>query len=226
MSFKEFRYLEKYIGKYRVRAPLDEDTQNFPLTEDGFLDPSFDDLYIRCKRGGRIVHSYRRLTGDAILAWYYEGAKKGNRVVAEIREKYSEKELWLEVDDECGSDFLMYFKDSDFSKIAPFLKPETYGASIRPYSKKNVPKANNIPEEDLERLRAITNKLGTRKMIFIKQCVEEFDDLIPVNKGKKYNPTRERAKSGLRGKEFIYAIGLWEEFLQFCEQKAKEINGV
>ena len=48
---EHFRYLEKYVGKYCVRAELDPDTNDFPRDSNGKIYESFEDLYIPCTKG-------------------------------------------------------------------------------------------------------------------------------------------------------------------------------
>ena len=53
-----YRYLLKYVGTYRVLAEYDVELKDFPRDETGTIDPSFEDLYIPCRRGV-IKHSYK-----------------------------------------------------------------------------------------------------------------------------------------------------------------------
>ena len=41
-----YRYLEKFIGTYRVMAEYDLQTNDFPRDEEGNIDKSFEDLYM------------------------------------------------------------------------------------------------------------------------------------------------------------------------------------
>lgn len=40
----------KYKGKYRLKANLDILTNDFPRNKDGNIDPTYDDIYIKCKQ--------------------------------------------------------------------------------------------------------------------------------------------------------------------------------
>ena len=54
-----YRYLEKFIGTYRVMAEYDLQTNDFPRDEEGNIDKSFEDLYIPCSRGKSVIkHTY------------------------------------------------------------------------------------------------------------------------------------------------------------------------
>jgi len=48
MDNKMFRYLLKYVGTYRVKSYYDLDTLDFPRDAYGNINPTFDDLYIKC----------------------------------------------------------------------------------------------------------------------------------------------------------------------------------
>ena len=38
----------KYKGTYRLKAAIDQSTNDYPRDDSGGIDPSFDDIYIKC----------------------------------------------------------------------------------------------------------------------------------------------------------------------------------
>ena len=46
----------KYKGKYRIKPNLDKVTNDFPRTDDECIDPSYDDIYIKCANDSQIYH--------------------------------------------------------------------------------------------------------------------------------------------------------------------------
>ena len=41
----------KYKGTYRLKAEIDQSTNDYPRDDSGGIDPSFDDIYIKCYGG-------------------------------------------------------------------------------------------------------------------------------------------------------------------------------
>ena len=62
-------YLKKYVGTYRVKAEYDVATNDFPRNEDGSIDSTFEDIYIDCANGCKIMH-YESRGSMALLQAY------------------------------------------------------------------------------------------------------------------------------------------------------------
>ena len=97
---EHFRYLEKYVGKYCVRAELDPDTNDFPKDSNGKIYESFEDLYIPCAKG-IIKHTYEN---DLLALYILEKPKTKKR----NKKKFNEEDNWKRK--ECfGVDTLLFF---------------------------------------------------------------------------------------------------------------------
>jgi len=133
MSTDMFRYLEKYVGKYRVLPHLDIQTHDFPRDEKGKIDESFEDLYIPCGSKIEIRHTYE----PNILAFVIEdkATSVADNNIKKIHAKYPEVTLTL---DRVGRDAFVYFKADDIDKVAEVLKARTSGARIKWQSKRNL----------------------------------------------------------------------------------------
>ena len=220
---KMFRYLETYVGKYRVLAPYDIVTEDFPRNEEGGIDESFDDLYIPCSKGEIRASYYSDSdSSDCVLVWYTESAQQGRNIYKELRVKYPK--IWLKEDDCDSNDYFIYFNAENINKIATIVKPRTSGAKIKPYSEKNLPKPlYQIPEADEASFNEIIKDLGkTERMHFVRKCCAEFDTVIQKKKGKKFDIAKERRETRLKPKAFISYLGLWDEFLKFTKKYYKE----
>jgi len=222
---KLFRYLEKYTGTYRVLSRYDEDLEDFPRDENGDIDPSFDELYLKCSKG-EVRSSYMTIEGkDVILCWYSDSGERGRNVYKAIKEKYPK--IWLEVDD-CGTfDYYLYFEEKDLDKVMKFFGPQTSGAKIKWYSDKNLPKpVYEIPESDAAKYDKIMAKLDkTQKMQFSRACCSAFDEELTKKfstKRKPYDPAQERKETRMKPKVFIHYKGMWNEFLAFAKEFYKE----
>ena len=211
------RYLQKFVGEYRVKACYDLDTNDYPRLEDGTLDPSFDDLYIPCKANCVIRHAYQ----DNLDA-YIPSLKRGNNLIKNIRAKYGENIIY-DVD-ETSEEIVFYFKANDIEKIAEFMQPMTNGKDTSPFSKKNLPKAKyTIPEKDLEKYKEIIKDIPKTESLRISRISDKFDAIIQKKMGKKYDVKVERKKAMLKQKEFVHKIGLWSDYIEFMQKHIKEI---
>lgn len=130
-----FRYLEKYTGKYRVLPLLDLETNDFPRDGDGEIDEDYDDLYIPCKGGIQIRHTYIK---DTLAIFILDKADSAaTKIIDKIHEKYSNVNLDL---NRVGRDAFIYFSVNDMDKIAEVLGARTSGARIKWYAKSNIKK--------------------------------------------------------------------------------------
>ena len=208
-----FRYLEKYTGTYRVLGYLDVNTNDFPRTDNGDIDPSYEDLYIPCSRGKSVIkHTYEK---DILVICFYGKNATAKNVYKELKDKY--KKIYLKYED-CGEDGLIYFKADDIKKIATIVRPKTSGASIKWNSNKNLPKVSyDIPKEDNDKLVTITKDLSRpQKMRFGKTV----SSLFLTSKNLK----EEQKQSRLTPKQFIHSKGLWEEYIKLAKKEVKNVN--
>lgn len=211
-----FRYLEKYVGTYRVVAEYDQELGDFPRNETGGVDPSFDDLYIPCKKGV-IRHTYK----PKVLVWMCDSLGKGRNVKKEIDAKYGAKFPYTY--EETSEEVLIYFEDDYIRKIATIVTPKTSGKDIKPYSNRNLPKAlYEIPKEDAEKLERLVHHMDhVEKMQFLKKCIKDFDKAILKEKGKKFDITKDRKEVKLRPKTYIHYLGMWNQFIEFVKKRVK-----
>ena len=216
-----FRYLEKFVGTYRVLPQL-TDEGDVPREPDGSINKTFEDLYIPCQRG-EIRHTYR----PGILVWVcLDRIGQGRGVYRAIVEKYPKLELEYE---EVGDDVLIYFNENDIKKIATIVKPRTAGAKIQPFAKRNLSKnalaEYKIPDEDnLKLTKALVPLEQAQKMVLSKKWIKDFDTVIVKKKGKNYDVIKERDESGLKPKMFIHSIGLWDDYIKFINKEIKKLN--
>lgn len=212
---KMYRYLLKYVGTYRVKAEYDQITKDFPRTEDGDIDKSFEDLYIPCVKG-IIKHTY--LGEDILQCCFYNKIKTAINIYDRIFKKYPDIEIELEDD---SPDGIIYFHAKDLKKIATIIKPQTSGKGINPFSKKNLPKSEyEIPNKDLNQLLKLTKHLTkAESMHFFRAVNSEF--LSQMSTPKK-NYIVKFKSCNMTPREFIHSQGLWEEYLKYIETKLNQ----
>lgn len=121
-----FRYLLKYVGKYKVDCYKDLKTKDIPKDINGNIDEDFDDLFIPCKKGV-IKHTYK----SGILFWYCNKVATVTSVEKAIKKKYPK--VWIEVEYFDGEGRI-YFKDEDLvDKLSTIFKPEKSKERIGPF---------------------------------------------------------------------------------------------
>jgi len=209
-----FRYLEKYIGKYRVMAHPDVDTNKFPTDE------SYEDFYIPCSRGCVIKSTY---VGDDILALcFYESCSTAKNVSAELKKLNVEHEK--DISDYCV-DAHIYFKAKDLDTVAKVVKAKTNGKQIHPLSSRNLKKSKSstfkIPEDELNKLYEHTKSMTrTEKLHFFKKINKAYIDKL--SKKTKEDHKEKMKFDGLGTKEYIYNTGHWEDYVKFVNKEIKK----
>lgn len=121
-----YRYLLKYVGKYKVECYKDLATKDIPRNKDGSIKDGFDDLYIPCKKGV-IKHTYK----SGILVWYCDKISSVTSTEKLIKKKYPKIKIETEYSDAEG---MIYFKDEDFVDVlSTIFKPEKSKEKIGPF---------------------------------------------------------------------------------------------
>ena len=228
-------YLMRYKGIYRLKAHVDQSTNDFPRDLNGVIDS--DDIYIKCTFNSQI-YSY----GRGILVAYIPSIGRGHNILKALGErlcgfdistiKIDYKPLYdallsegtikniMENDEEI--EFRFHAKNIDL--IAEYLKPLTAGASISPFSTKNLPKSDyTIPVDELSLYKDLTDGIPKEDLILISQITRRFIN-EKIAKSKQYrskNIRSEMRKLMLKGKEFIHYSGFWNEYIEYLK---KELN--
>lgn len=229
------KYLMKYKGKYRIKPNLDLELNDVPRDEDGNIDNSYDDIYIKCANGAQIYHF-----GGSILVSYIPSIGRGHNILIAIA-----KELKLIEEDSNMRDYeTLYsilnkdktvfdirendeeiefkFNAKNIELIAKYLKPQTSGADISPFSSKNLPKASYvIPTDDLEEYKKITDSVPKENKLMIGHITKEFMSNI-LSKDKLYRTVSMKVhmkQKMLRNKEYIHSMGYWDRYIKYLEKE-------
>lgn len=114
-------------------------------------------------------------------------------------------------------------KDDDFEKIVHILKPQESGAKISPFSTKNLPKDKgfSIPDDEMAKYKKITENVGKENALKLAQVIRTFTKDIVLEDGTDVK--KDMKMKGLTGKEYIYAINKWDEFLKFLSKESKNL---
>ena len=235
------RYLQRYVGTYRVLAEYDKATNDFPRIPEGcnkgMLDPSFDDLFITCRAKGRIYH-----VGGSNLQYYCPSLGRGHNIVkriytdiiGEIKEPFDYESLYNELTkdgliydiEDTDSEVLFKFKAKNIDIIAKYVEPKTSGASINPFSRKNLHREKYvIPSEDLALYKEITAVIPKEGMRVYIDMNKAFLDSIKGKKHKDNDIKKDMQKSGLKVREYIHKINKWNEYMTFIKNYLDGVYG-
>lgn len=248
------RYLQrKYVGVYRVKAEYDIDTKDFPRTEDGALDPDFDDLYIDCANNIKIKHG----VGN-VLSCYIPTKARGMNILKKIyqekvsqtfpEEKTSDEKRYLEnmcrelVEKEVlvsaeVLDFEVYFefKTDIMDYIAKLVGAKTNGSKISPFSSKNLPREPyKIPEKDIKLYKEALKDFPKVTRDMGKGPIEVPDGLLikqingqfdEVIAASGIDVSKDRRAKGLKPKEYYHSLGneTWQRYCEFLKEEGGKV---
>lgn len=234
------RYLlDQYVGKYRVKADYDLNTNDFIRDKDGTISSDYSDFYIDCFNNAQIRHvcpePYKR---NHELMYLIFNPNKGRNLLVKILEDYDKHfnsegmskeklekyckhiDLFTSLEFTDGELYFTFTPDK-MEYLKKFLKPKTNGASISPLSPRNLPKVQSIiPQEENERYSKLFTNISIEKLELaqtIKKLNSEFKQTLP----KSYESDMKKAR--MKFKDYIYNKGLWEKYLKFIETSLKEV---
>lgn len=231
------KYLMKYKGTYRIKPNLDLVLNDVPRDEHGAIDPSYDDIYIKCANGAQIYHY-----GRSTLCAYIPSLGRGHNVLIAIAKQLKlidelENRDYKALYDVLTKDGTVFdilendqeiefkFNAKNIDLIASFLNPRTAGADISPFSSRNLPKNSyTIPKDNLEEYLKITDAVPKEDKLQIGLITKRFIKDI-LSKNKLYKSTDIKAdmrQKCLKGKEYIHSMGYWDKYLTYLKKELKK----
>jgi hypothetical protein len=219
------QYLMKYKGTYRILPELDIEFHDIPRDLQGNIDSSYDDLYISCRYGNKI-YAYGHKNGNSkvmLLVAYIPSKGRGRNIKKQLDEMKFEYTDYNETDSEVE----FHFKAKDIDTIAKLLYAKTAGASISPFSKRNLPKAKNveITTEKIERYKTIIGRVEQGDLLIIYRITNEFlskkldKKYKAIDKTFDYKLDMKRLCMTRLSKEYIDKKGMFEEYLNYLENE-------
>lgn len=204
-----------YKSIYRIMPVIDKSTNDFARDCTGKIDK--DNVYIACYYDIKIWHY-----GGSKLIAYIPSLQRGHNIIKSL------KKAGVNVFDCDDSDEEVIFKfdASDIETVTSFIKPKTSGAGISPFSSKNLPKANvDIPENEMAKYKSLISKLDNPLAIrgfntsFLNNVLAK--KLRPKGKRKPfdYKSDQKAMKLSHDVKGYIYAKGMFDDYLDYLEKK-------
>ena len=202
--------IDKFKGQYRIKVPYNQWTNDFTRKLNGNLEDI--DCYIDCQYGNKVFHENR----DILLA-YIPSIVRGHNIIKAISNTNSSIIFDIEEND---SEILFKFKYVDSDKIIPLLKPKISGSNISPFSSKNLPKNKEfkIPNEDLSEYKKIVAKIPQESILTLTHSTNNFIKTLATKNNPIENIKADMKLKELRGKEYIYSIGKWNEYITYLKE--------
>lgn len=207
------------------------DTNDFPRTDEGSIDPSFDDLYIKCSFGNQIYYYGKgNHRGEYTLVAYIPSLIRRRNIINAIGQIDESIIMHIEKTD---SEVLFRFDVKHLDVVAELLKAHknrinkdgTY-KYISPYSTKNLPKTPyKIPDEELFVYRKLTISLKREDVYKLAHITTKFlKEKMCSRKFAIQDLKAEQKKMGLKGKNYIHTKGLWNDYCRYIENELRREN--
>ena len=148
---------------------------------------------------------------------YIPSIGRGNNIIKAIYE--IDPSIIFDIE-KTDSEILFKFKYANSDKIIPLLKPKTSGSNISPFSSKNLPKNKDykIPDEELKSYKNIVAKIPQEGILILTHSTNYFIKSLDTKKNPIENIKADMKLTGLKGKEYIYSIGKWAEYISYLKE--------
>ena len=215
-------YMMKFKGKYRLLPELTTDTNDFPRTKDGSIDPDTE-IYIACQYGMKITYWGLNESRRGVLTAYIPSKTRGRNICKALKKQGVSYFDYDETDEEVLFNFLA----SDIEPVAKIMKARTSGVDISPFSIKNLPKNKSvvIPDEEITRYKEISCKVEKKDMRLFKTLNDKFLESMQRkirkntdNKQFDVKQDMKKEKLGRQVKEYIFLRGFWDEYLKYLDK--------
>lgn len=204
--------IQKFKGVYRLKAPYDIMTNDFPRKLNGTYEDV--DVYISCQFGNKVFHY-----GRDILQAYIPSLGRGHNIIKAIQQ--IDPNIIFDIE-ESDSEVIFKFKYVNSDKIIPLLKPRTSGANISPFSSRNLPKCTYIiPDKDLDMYKEIVSKIPPERILTLTHSTNKYIKSLATKRNPIENIKADMKKKCLKQKEYIHSIGKWDEYIKFLKEEMK-----
>ena len=245
--------INKFKGKYRLKAPYDLSTNQFPRDLKNVY--SDLDIYIDCQnniqifyfghskleviipslgRGHNIIKAiYSDFICDINTSKYAETNERVNKdgelitqIIINYDELYRDPELNKLIMDIGENDEEVYFKfKADLmEQFEKYFKPKTSAADRSPFSSRNLPKSNyEIPEDDLLIYKEISSKLPKEDVLKLGHLTTSYIKTLANRKNKIEDIKDDMKRKCMKSQQYIHSIGRWSDYLKYLEKEIGEL---
>ena len=132
--------LNKYVGRFRVLAEFDRETNDWIKDEEGNIDNSFDDFYIPFKNGHGRIEDFDDDTLIINIWDLDEGKDILERIKSDYHTKNPVKKGIVKKVVKTDAEILLYIEDEKLDEFLKYFELEKKGKSVEPFSMKNLEK--------------------------------------------------------------------------------------
>lgn len=218
--------VNKFKGMYRVLAHYDMSTNDFIRDHDGNLDSDFADFYLKGRGGIEIKHGYgselacyvpKLQLGNNILKSYYKktigdyGKKSVETIASELIKKGYANDV-----DILSAEVFFTFDAKYLDILAPIVRLKTAGATISPFSTRNLPKAPyTIPKKDMDKYKKAKGELSGLEIARLNEqfIANNFDSNFKANLKKEM----------LKPLQYFHKEERWEDYCKFIRNNNNTI---
>ena len=246
--------IDKYKDKYRLLTEYDKSTNQFPRKLNGtfeesdvyikckndikihYYGKSILEVYIpSVQRGMGIVRTIYRdyINKDNTETTVTTMIRDGKEVTRESVKIKDDELFQTDIKDNdfisnliiLDGELLFRFHNKHMEKFEKYFSPSTSGASISPFSSKNLPKNKDyvIPEEDLKMYKDITSSIPKEKMVVVAHITKNFIKSLATKKNPYEKINDDMALKMLKSKEYLHSIGKWGPYIKYL---AKEVENI
>ena len=202
--------LSHYKGIYRLKTEYEKNNNLFPREANGQL--ADNDIYIDCYNRIQIFSF-----GHGILECYVPSLGRGHNIVKAIQSDFGE-DIIFHIE-ETDSEILFRFHAKNMKKLEKYLKPKTSGASISPFSTRNLPKNKEykIPDEEFAMYKNNVAKIPKERILSLTHMTNYYLKSLVTKKNSWEDIKADMALKGLKSKEYIHSIGKWNDYITYLE---------
>lgn len=209
--------IDKYKGKYKLLAPFDKRTNQFPRKLNGTFEDI--DVYIACKKDIQIYYY-----GKSILDVYVPSKLKGKNIIKQIESEFGKTILFdiYYTDEEC----CFKFKAKYMEQLEKYLQPKTISCQRSPFSSKNLPqnKDYKIPDEDFIKYKNIIDFIPQKRVLELTHITSRYLKSL-VSKTNSWNEIKaDMSQKMLKGKEYIHSIGKWDDYIEYLKTNLESMD--
>ena len=149
---------------------------------------------------------------------YCPSKQRGRNIISEIQEQFGDGIISDTTEND--KEIIFRFKNSDMDKIENVVKIKTSGASISPFSQKNLPKSDyKISDDKLDRYKNIIENKQEIDKLSIGHMMKKYLQSLANKKRPYEHIIKDMKMNCMNYKQYIDYIGKWDDFLEYLKKE-------
>ena len=151
---------------------------------------------------------------------YIPSIGRGHNIIKAIQKELGDDVIYNI--EETDSEIMFRFNSKHMDELEKYLKPKTSGASISPFSSRNLPKSDyKIPDEEFVVYKEIVAKIPRERIIDITHTSNNYLKSLATKRNTWEDIKADMAKKCLKTKEYIHSIGKWNDYINYLRKELK-----